>query len=153
MDIKVKYALLAGAAVVGSAIAYHFLSNSTEEATDDGLDADLDQLGALELDAEGRIDFAQFLKIFQICSFYGKSQFLVRKKELIVKRREALKNNDTQLYEQTVMQMTQEEEMLVQTKLNQIIDKLGISEEDFQRSVMYHGQDQKKGMQIMQMQQ
>ena len=30
-----------------------------------------------------------------------------------------------------VMQMTQEEEMLVQTKLNQIIDKLGISEQEF----------------------
>ena len=29
------------------------------------------------------------------------------------------------------MQMTQEEEMLVQTKLNQIIDKLGISEQEF----------------------
>ena len=49
--------------------------------------------------------------------------------------------------------MTQEEELLVQNKLNQIIDKLGISEEQFQRSTMYHGQDQHKGMQIMQMQQ
>lgn len=49
--------------------------------------------------------------------------------------------------------MTQEEEVLVQTKLNQITDKLGISEEDFQKSVMFHGQDQNKGMQIMQMQQ
>jgi hypothetical protein len=73
MDNKVKYALMAGAAVIGSAIAYHFLSNGTEEAMDDGLDADLDQLGALELDADGRIEFSQFLKIFQICSFYGKS--------------------------------------------------------------------------------
>ena len=44
------------------------------------------------------------------------------------------------------MQMTQEEEMIVQSKLTQIIDKLGISEEDFQKSVMFHGQDQQKGM-------
>lgn len=51
------------------------------------------------------------------------------------------------------MSMTQEEEMLVQQKLNEIMEKLGISEEEFQRSTMFHGQDQRKGMQIMQMQQ
>ena len=30
---------------------------------------------------------------------------------------------------------------------------MGVSEEEFQRSTMFHGQDQRKGMQIMQMQQ
>jgi len=50
-----------------------------------------------------------------------------------------------------VMQMTQEEEMLVQTKLNQIIDKLGISEQEFQMTTMYYGQDQRKAMQLMQL--
>lgn len=49
--------------------------------------------------------------------------------------------------------MTHEEENLVQSKLTQIMDKLGITEEEFQRSTMFHGQDQHKGMQIMQMQQ
>jgi hypothetical protein len=49
--------------------------------------------------------------------------------------------------------MTQKEEMLIQNKLMDIIEKLGISEQDFQRNTMYHGQDQAKGMQIMQMQQ
>lgn len=42
--------------------------------------------------------------------------------------------------------MTQEEEMLVQTKLTQILEKLGVTEEDFQRTTMFHGQDQRKGM-------
>lgn len=51
------------------------------------------------------------------------------------------------------MNTVQEEEMLVQTKLLQIIEKLGISEQDFQMNTMYHGQDQRKGMQLMQMQQ
>jgi len=60
---------------------------------------------------------------------------------LVAQRREALKNNDSKLYEMIVMQMTQEEEMLVQTKLNQIIDKLGISEQEFQMTTMYYGQD------------
>lgn len=51
------------------------------------------------------------------------------------------------------MEMTQREEMLIQTKLMEIIEKIGLSEQEFQRNTMYHGQDQMKGMQIMQMQQ
>jgi len=49
--------------------------------------------------------------------------------------------------------MTQQEEMLIQSKLLDIIEKIGISEQEFQRNTMYHGQDQSKGMQIMQTQQ
>jgi hypothetical protein len=62
MDKKVLYALIGGAAVVGAAIAYHFISNSEQEA--DALEDDLDELGPLELDENGRIKFEQFLKIF-----------------------------------------------------------------------------------------
>ena len=42
--------------------------------------------------------------------------------------------------------MTQKEEQYVQTKLVEIIAKLGITEEEFQRATMFHGQDQMKGM-------
>lgn len=42
--------------------------------------------------------------------------------------------------------MTQAEENYVQNKLVQILDKLGISEQDFQRSTMFHAGDQTKGM-------
>jgi len=51
------------------------------------------------------------------------------------------------------MRMTQEEELLVQGRLLEIIEKLGLSEQEFQRNTMFHGQDQMKSMQIMQMQQ
>ena len=91
MDKKVMYALIGGAAFVGAAVAYHFMS-ATE--ADPGLDEDLEQLGALELDGQGRIEFKQYLKIFQICSFYGKNQFNEKKKELITRRRQAFKDED-----------------------------------------------------------
>ena len=107
------YALMGGVAVVGAAVAFHFLSKSSEEV-DDALDADLAELGELELDSRGIIEFKQFLKIFQICSFYGKTQFAERKREFINKRRQALKDNDENTYKQIVMSMTQEEELLVQ---------------------------------------
>lgn len=145
------YALIGGVAVVGAAVAYHLASKSAEEA-DDGIDDDLEQLGPPEMEGNGMLKFEYFLKIFQICSFYGKNQFNIKKKEYIRQRREALAEGDDKKYEQIVMEMTQQEEMLIQTKLMEIIEKIGLSEQEFQRNTMYHGQDQMKGMQIMQMQ-
>ena len=99
------------------------------------------------------LKFEYFLKIFQICSFYGKTQFKIKKVEFVRSRRAALERGDDKEYENIVMGMTQEEEMLIQSKLQEIIEKIGLTEMDFQKNVAYHGQDQMKGMQIMQMQQ
>ena len=63
------------------------------------------------------LKFDYFLKIFQICSFYGKNQFRIKKKEFIRQRRAALEKGDDKEYENIVMAMTQEEEMLIQSKL------------------------------------
>lgn len=71
MDKKVLYALIGGVAVVGAAVAYHLASKSTEEAED--MDDDLAQLGQPEYEPNGMLKFEYFLKIFQICSFYGKT--------------------------------------------------------------------------------
>jgi len=151
MDKKVLYLLLGGAAIVGAAVAFHMIKSSDG---DDGLDEDLEKLGPIELEeGTGMMKFDYFLKIFQICSFYGKTQFAAKRKDYIDQRRQALKDNDDKKYEQIVMQMTQEEEMLVQNKLMEIMDRIGISEQEFQRNTMYHGSDQMKSMQIMQMQQ
>jgi hypothetical protein len=40
---------------------------------------DLEKLGDVEME-DGYIKFEQFLKIFEICSFYGKTQFAAEKK-------------------------------------------------------------------------
>lgn len=101
------------------------------------------------MDESGMIKFDYFLKIFQMCAFYGKTQFHIQKKDFIRSRRQALAANDDKKYEEIVMNMTQQEEMLVQNKLMQIIEQIGISEQEFQKNVMFHGQDQMKGMQIM----
>ena len=45
-----------------------------------------------------------------------------RKKEYIKQRREAMDSNDDKEYERIVEQMTQEEEMLIQSKLMEIMD-------------------------------
>ena len=137
MDKKVLYALLGGAAVAVAAIAYSMSKGSEETTTDDILD----QLGPVERDVSGMLKFDYFLKIFQICTVYGKTQFGDRKKEMIALRREALKEGDDKKYETIVLQMTQEQEQLVQSKLFEIIELIGVSEQEFQKNTMHHGQD------------
>jgi hypothetical protein len=61
MDNRVKMGVVGGIALVAAAAIFHFMS-SAEEA--DTLDDDLMQLGDLKLDAQGNIEFEQFLKIF-----------------------------------------------------------------------------------------
>lgn len=56
-------------------------------------------------------------------------------------RRSALEKGDDKEYEKIVMTMTQEEEMIIQSKLQEIIERIGINEMDFQRNTQYHGQD------------
>ena len=68
------------------------------------------------------------MKIFEICSLYGKSQFGSKKAKYIAERRKALKAGNEYEYETIVMSMTEQEESLVNTKLMEIISKLGISE-------------------------
>lgn len=91
MDKKVLYALIGGVAVVGAAIAYHMASKSTEEVD---MDDDLAELGQPEYEPNGMLKFEYFLKMFQICSFYGKAQFAAKKKQMVKDRRAALANND-----------------------------------------------------------
>ena len=152
MDKKVLYALIGGVAVVGAAVAYYTISKEKVDDEPD-IEDDLAELGEPQFEASGMLKFDYFLKIFQICSYYGKNQFKIKKKEFIRQRRAALAKGDDKEYEAIVMSMTQEEEMLIQSKLQDIIEKIGLTEMDFQRNVAYHGQDQMKGMQIMQMQQ
>eukprot|EP00355_Strombidium_rassoulzadegani_P009304 CAMPEP_0168621638 /NCGR_PEP_ID=MMETSP0449_2-20121227/7812_1 /TAXON_ID=1082188 /ORGANISM="Strombidium rassoulzadegani, Strain ras09" /LENGTH=104 /DNA_ID=CAMNT_0008662793 /DNA_START=250 /DNA_END=564 /DNA_ORIENTATION=- len=47
--------------------------------------------------------------------------------------------------------MTQDEEALIQTKLMEIIERLGLSFEEFKHNTIHHGKDLQKSHQIMQM--
>ena len=98
MDKKVMYALIGGIALIGAAIAYKMVSSGEADVKDDlpgedEMENDLEEIGDLETE-QGHIKFEQFLKIFQICSFYGKTVFAKEKKSLIANRREAYKAED-----------------------------------------------------------
>lgn len=107
-------------------MAFHYLAGKSEE--EESLDDDLMDLSDLERDSNGFINFTKFLKIFEVCSRYGKSNFGAKKAKYIAERRKALKAGNESEYETIVMTMTEQEEGLVNSKLMDIISKLGISE-------------------------
>ena len=102
---NIKYAMIGGAALVGAAVLYYLTAGgSGDKAADEATNAalneanekmeeDLEQIGEIELE-EGHIKFEQFLKIFEICSYHGKTLFSEQKKNFIARRRQALKDGD-----------------------------------------------------------
>ena len=84
------------------------------------------------------LTFEYFLKIFQIYSFYGETLFKIKKAEFIRMRRAALEKGDDIEYKSIVKSMTKEEEMLYQSKLQEIIEKVGLTEKDFVKNMRYH---------------
>ena len=99
------YALIGGVAVVGAAVAYYTISKEKVDDEPD-IEDDLAELGEPQFEASGMLKFDYFLKIFQICSYYGKTQFKIKKKEFIRQRRAALAKGDEKEYEAIVMSMT-----------------------------------------------
>ena len=51
-----------------------------------------------------------------------------------------------------VMEMTQEEEKIIESQMMDIINKLGITEQEFQQNAMHHSQDRMKQMRMMEVQ-
>lgn len=60
--------------------------------------------------------------------------------------------NNKEAYEKIVIQMTQEEEEIINSKLNEIMERLQINNEEFQQNALYHAQDPGKQMRMMQIQ-
>ena len=50
------------------------------------------------------------------------------------------------------MQMTQEEEAIINAKLEVILDHLQINQKEFQKNVMYHAKDKHKQARLLQIQ-
>ena len=140
-DKKVLYALIGGATLlVGAALLAHMSAGQVEESP---IDDDLDKLGPLKREEDGRyLDFEYFIKVFELSTTYAKMKFSTKKKDYVSRRRDAIKDDDE--YRKIVMEMTQEEEKVIESQMMDIINKLGITEQEFQQNAMYHGQDQMK---------
>ena len=71
---------------------------------------DIDALGAPKKDPSGIISFNYYKDLFTIVGKYGRQRFAEEKKELINKRRKALKDKNDALYSEIVKDIITKEE-------------------------------------------
>lgn len=102
----------------------------------------MEELGKLERDTSGHIEFEQFIKMIKISAAAAKDEFADQKKSYIKERRASI--NDANKYKKIVIKMSEEEETITNRKLQQIIKHFNVEEMEFQKNAMYHAQDPMK---------
>lgn len=97
------YVGLGAAALIGGALVYNML---TKESSSASLVFDeIDELGPAQRDPNGMLSFKYYKDVFSVISKHAKSKFADEKKELVIKRRRALKESDNKTYRELVKEM------------------------------------------------
>lgn len=100
---KLMYALIGVGALVCGAVAFHYLQG--KEATSSQCFDEIDQLGPAQKDTNGLLSFPYYKNVFMIISKHAKGKFADEKKEYIIRRRKALKDNNNRDYKEIVKEM------------------------------------------------
>ena len=119
-----------GAAIVGIALLSHFLSAKQGEETG-ALSKALEEIKALgepKREANGLLAFAYYKDVFSIIMKNARSSFAEEKQQLLVQRRELLRNNKTNEYKELVMEMVQKEEKVGTDLLGDAMEHIGLNE-------------------------
>lgn len=94
------------------------------------------------------ISFEYFLKVYHTAIVWNRVKFEKQKKDLIAKRRQAMKNKDMTKYRQVCMDIGTQDEQCLQDVLEEILEKLEISEEQFKQALNLYMVDETKQAQI-----
>jgi hypothetical protein len=124
-------ALGAGAAVVALAVGYHYLSGEGSASSVNQCLDDVDALGPPKKEANGILAFNYYKDLFTVVGKHGRIRFADEKKELIQQRRKALKEGNNKKYNELVKDIIQKEEMQMGDLMQEVMDHLGISEQEF----------------------
>ena len=92
------YAALGGAALIGAALAFHFMSQSEGAQSSDALIEEIAALGEPKRDQNGLLSFHYYKELFLIVNKYVKERNAANKQEMVAERREALKAGDMNKY-------------------------------------------------------
>ena len=88
------------------------------------LDEPLQQVG-------GMLSFDSFLKVYKCALVWNRVKFQKQKKELIAKRREALKQKDMTQYRQIMIQMQNDDTKCLQDVIEEVLEQIGVGEKEF----------------------
>ena len=122
--------MMFGVAAVGI-LSYYLLGNKAEKT--DNLSKSLKEIKALgepKREANGLLAFSYYKDIISIIMKNARSDFAEEKKQLLVQRRELLRNNKTEEYKELVMEMVVKEEKVGTDLLGDALDHIGLSESE-----------------------
>jgi len=95
------YALVGAGALVASALVFHYLSSKSVSSSSLAFE-EIEALGPAKKEANGLLSFNYYKDIFMIISKHSKLKFAEEKKELLAKRRRALKEGNMDEYKEVV---------------------------------------------------
>ena len=90
-------------------------------------------MGAPQKDQNGLLSFNYFKNLFLEVQKFNKQSFGPEKQEFLRNRREALRNNEHTKYNELVKQMMQREEQTFGDLLQEVLDHIGVNEQEFMR--------------------
>ena len=99
---NVWYLLAGGAALVGAALVFHSMGNSSGAASGDALLEEIGQLGEPKRDPNGMLTFHYYKELFMIVNKHVKARNGASKAEMVIERRQALKDGDLNKYKALV---------------------------------------------------
>ena len=131
--------LAAAGALVGAALLFHWAnSGDEEEGIAGGVDSDklLKSLEAAGLNKpkqtpQGMLDTKYFLDLLQFVGVTSKEQTKGQRQRNLDNRRKAYKDQDWDEYERIVKDTITQEDQACQLILKEVIEALGISEQEF----------------------
>ncbi len=99
---SIIYGLAAAGALIGAAILFNYISNKTTTSTSSGVLDAIDSLGPPKREANGLLTFPYYKDIFVLITKHSKAKFGEEKKEMLLKRRIALREGNEEEYKDIV---------------------------------------------------
>ena len=110
---------------------------------DEYLEEHLDDAKDHIVEGTGMIDFDYFLKVYQTAMIWNRVRFADKKKVLTDVRRQALKNDQMERYRDINIQMGELDEACLQDVLEDILEKIGLTEKQFNECMNFYVDDPK----------
>ena len=126
-----KYLVAGGAAIVaGAVICNYLMSNDSDSGINKCLE-DIDALGPVKKENNGILAFNYYKDMFTVVGKHGRLRFAEEKRDMVLKRRKALKEGDHKLYADIVKEIITREENQMGDIMQEVMEHLGISEQEF----------------------
>ena len=102
------------------------------------LKIEVDALGPVKKDKNGRLEFDQYKQVFALLHKYSKVHLLSQKKVMLERRRAALKEEDMDQYQRIVLRMIQVEEKVFKQITKQVANLIKTPEAVLMKTHHYY---------------